>query len=501
VSSKSTASTLGNIFSSGDIIPEEKSRIAFLAAKSNSLPAYVLTTYASKTKPYVRVFQKKERIAGFRPGTSLYNKQAISKLIGYLNSTNNGKGELVWDIYRYAAIDFVVKELPALNKLVSEIGYEGSDHDAIEQIKTICVNAYDYGVTGDDVRKFYEICWIPRVPNIEEFLPLCLIQDEAREQKRQIRDLVESLEDLRKSLEDTSNQVKAQSKLIEKINNLASKDSDKISMVEAMTQSLTKEVDSRIEPFDDIVLQLDDKFRLLDQQVRERITAEALKTELDKLSKENKTAINQTQEIVSSALTKSADDISTELKDLESRFMSFSKESPAKTYLAPEASHTSPIVKYKSPLSAVLPCEHVPYKINRELDFLNSWKSYLQKHHNTPISFEQAIAYHAAFLSSNVIISGLSLVNSWIDCLGWRPFATHMVSSPIWTSEEDWSLGAEHVFCKNSKRIPRFLIIHNYDVGLVDCYLTPSLSLWALQGEPSGFSKIFFDPIQAGTHT
>lgn len=69
-----------------------------------------------------------------------------------------------------------------------------------------------------------------------------------------------------------------------------------------------------------------------------------------------------------------------------------------------------------------------------------------------------------------------------------------MAASPTWTSEEDWSQIAEHLFRRDSGRGPRFAVLHNYDVGLVNCYLCPSLVLWALRGDSRGLSKLFLVP-------
>ena len=60
-------------------------------------------------------FQKKEKIPGFRPGTEIYDQKAIPRIIRYMSDAKNGNYNFFWELYREAAIDYVVAELPYCN--------------------------------------------------------------------------------------------------------------------------------------------------------------------------------------------------------------------------------------------------------------------------------------------------------------------------------------------------------------------------------------------------
>ncbi len=361
-----------------------------------------------------------------------------------------------------------------------------------------------------DVKKLYESWWIPRIENIDELLKLCSIENETNTQKKQIIKLFENIEELKTSLKDLTDQISSQGELASGANDLAIENQDKIAATESSVGVLDKkvselgtkiisEINTHAKPLDEKISKLTERLKLLDQQVQQGVTTKDLKADLKKLSDETKTTMSQALQALSGQLTKSIkDDVSSEFKELESKFLSMTKEMIKKSGVSTEALANIPSAgaRYRSPLSSKLPGGTVPYRINQELDFINCWLSHLAVTQGIDISFEQAAAYHAAFLANHVIISDLRLIASWVDCLGWRQFAMHMVASPTWASEEDWGVGAEHLFKEESQHQPKLLMIHNYDVGLPDCYLAPSLLLWALHGDSKGLSKIFLIPSQ-----
>ena len=498
---------LGEFFESYKFTNEERLRLAGLAS-SGGLPSYILSKYATTTKAYREVFQKKEKIAGFRPGTPAYDKQAIPRIIKRLKETTGGDFKFFWELYRTSAITYVIEELPSLNSLLLETAAPANTEDTIEVLKTVCSSASEFGVSPDDIKKLYEAWWIPRIDSLEQLLPLCAIQDEARIQKRQSAKLVSELDNIKTAIKEVTDRLSAHVETTAEAEAAASVDREKISEIETLLQDLSKrmaelptvtDVDSIAKSLDERISKLNERLKPLEQIAKDGFTAKDLKAELKKSSDESRSALTKYQEISSASTKALKEEIGSRLNEIETQIASNAKELSKKRDVVASVVSTGTTLRYKSPLSAVLGSGPTPNKITHELDFINSWVSTLSRSHGVAVSFEQAVAYHCAYLANAVVVSELSLIRSWIDCLGWKPYTMHAVASPTWTSEEDWEAGARHLFAPHDGKLsPRILIIHNYDVGLSDCYLAPSLLLWSLHAEEKGLSKIFLVPSQQG---
>lgn len=155
-------------------------------------------------------------------------------------------------------------------------------------------------------------------------------------------------------------------------------------------------------------------------------------------------------------------------------------------------------IAYRSPLSSGNTEGAIPFKVNNEKVFLDSWFTCLARNYEIAITPEQLLAFHSVYSANRVVMTDRNLLSAWLDCLGWKRFVKHIVASPLWSKEEDWREGAEFVFeDRKDKLTPRILIIHNFDIGILDCYLSPTLLLWSLKARSSELTKIFLIPAES----
>lgn len=493
--------SLGDFFSAYTFPEEESLRLAALAAQEGSIAAHIITRYVTRTEFYQSHFVKREKIAGCRPGSPLYKQRAIQRIVGYLG---NNAGEplhvVAVRLYRAAASLFIEEELSNLNKLLTEIQVTEDTPSASDALKTVCSRAPDYGVTAEHITKFYEAWGIPRVDGFKDALSVWMQADEAHLQKRQLLSLASELSALRTELRDASAALAKQAESLERDHQEATADRERVrshnDTLESLSQRLadlvrgTESAEPRINALEERISRVSEK---VTQAHREQLSRQDLKADFHKLETSTKAAIGHASEATTAALSRALQqDIEALRGEFDSKLAAHAADL-SKRRESHSAVGGSVVVAtgYKSPLVGVLNHIPNPNKLTSEPDFVNSWKHHLSRSFDVVLSIEEAFAYHRAFLANHVVICDRALAQSWIDCLGWHSSTIHMAASPTWSSEEDWAQGAEHVFKRDQGRLARFVVIHNYDVGLTDCYLAPSLTLWALQGDARHLSKIF----------
>lgn len=506
---------LGKFFQSYEPPEDEKKRIAEIA-NNGGIPALIITKYAPETDPYRDRFIKEEQIPGFsRPGKGAWHKQATQRIIHYLKDSESWNTQFIWMLYQHSATQWVIKELPALNKLLSQVE-PPADDDPAEHLRAICSNAMEFGVTQDDVRKFYEAWWIPRTDRFEELLSLCLVNDEARVQSRKLALLSTAIEEVKKSVIELSATATSHSAANDSLKTLLENESTRIDNFESSMKHLrkalqttndaiTSAVSPKIRPLENSITNINAQLKKLEQLIKSSTSDGPTKVDLKKVADSLRAdvvkstaaaradlanGITASQEALAKSLK---ENLATGIAEFESKLTGAFKEIGKKRETAATQAPL-PTQVYVSPLSPFLSRAPLHPKLTSELDLVNSWITQLSRAEGITLSLEQAIAYHSMFLASYAVICEHRLVQLWIDCLGWQQHVMHLVASPVWSTEEDWAAGAEFLFKEKASRAPRILVIHNYDVGLPDCYLAPSLRLWSLHEEPKGLAKIFLIP-------
>ena len=482
---------IGSILPYYPITDAERQRISELM-RSERLPNYVFTRYASKTDWYKEGFEKRKQIDGFRKGKGGYHKQAIPILIDHLSHPSSPNYQLCWKIYQAAAIKYVQTELPLLDKLLVEVGYDGDENDSSQLLKSICSNAMDYDVTATDVAKFYEVWWLSRVENVDQILSLCAQHDESRVQARAIRKLSLLLDELNKSVVDLTQTFAAHSTRLAQSEAMTEKNNQKLSeqqnSITALKEHLANlstnfsEGANSIAVFEQRLNKLSEALIPLRQQVHDRVTTQALKTGIKDLREELRSLVDSAHDTQLATLkNETLDFIGDAINEFDQKLANFSADVETTTArtVGSGAARTSSS-RYESPLfSGLLDQSRLATKPAQELDFLMSWSRDLSgigfSHSN-----EALLAYHLILLASTVTVTSHKLAKSWINSLGWASFQKQIVATPTWSAEEDWASGVEYLFGDKASKEPKVLFIHNYDIGLVDCYLAPTLLHWAV---------------------
>jgi archaellum component FlaC len=414
-------------------------------------------------------------------------------------------------IYREAAVNFVIAELPELNHLLESIPYDGEEHDATRILISICSNAFEFNVQADAVRKFYEIWWIDRVDNFEEILLLCSKKNEGREQAKLINQITERLTKLEDTLKLLSAKLDEQSESTATATENVEQDRSRIAKIESSVQNATAQIientatvsktNAQIETLNDKVQALSESVETITQQVTKQAEIAGLQRQIDKLTAESGTILDIANEAATELVGSLAIELQGKIAEQSQNLAALSEQVAAGTLNKPTTATPTVIISgkapYQSPLSETIRSAPPAYKITTELEFLSVWQTMLSQQYDVQVPSELLAAYHSVFLANRTIVSDFKLASTWISCLGWSSFTKHLVASPLWSTEEDWHDGVAHLLAEpsSSAREPRHLMIHNYNVAVVDCYLVPTLLLWALRGQKRNvYQKLFLIP-------
>lgn len=502
IMSGQSKTNLGRVLQGLPFTDAERSRIAALA-KTGGLPRTLISKYALDTDVFRKYAKHWDEVNKFRPNTPKYKTIATDKLIDRLNSPSKKDYDFFWGIYRAAASKFVNTEMIPLDNLCVKVQYSGSLEPA-DLMRCICSNAIEFEVDPDSIRTFYEVWWIPRV-DIETLLSESMSKNELRLQQKAISKVTIAIDSLREQLTGLVTRVNAcetaQRQIAEQNKKASEKSVKHDNAIDALSNKaeetvniISQKIESAIVPVTKSVEQLSTKLSAIDKQAKDSVTEELLNSRLGMAISELKVSVNALSDDRNKALLQTTQE---QVSAIRTQLESLANELAARI-------DTSATAKggYKSLLSTGLPSTTTQsWKVTQEQEFLESWRSFLLREWSITLSQEHAIAYHAAFLANSAVITDYALVSSWISTLGWNAHAKHLVASPLWSAEEDWATGADHVFSQNPQRVPRLLVIHNYDNGLVDCYLSPSLLLWALQRSDKHLAKIFLIPTHYGTES
>jgi hypothetical protein len=494
--------SLGDFFSSLEFSDGEKARLAALAA-SGSTPRLIINKYVRRTEGYKEGFVRTEHIKGFRPGTQPYYEQATRRIVSSLAEPSHRNYSLYWGLYKDAAVIFIKRELPALDRLLTEVKPPDGPRPSTDMLKAICANASEYAVSSQDISTFYQIWGVARVENFETLLPQWLAADEASAQKRQLKRLLAETAALKALVEELGTTVRDHAKALAGEGKDTRASIEHRRSVDKAVQALSLQVSelhataSRTDStkgLNDRVSSLAEKVNRLADRVKER-RDEASLTDLHQLANDTKAGIAlAVRELTDAFSKKMGEQLSAAAGEQETKIAALHAELSSRRQITAQTGGGPSLVGYRSPLIGVHNRSQPTYKLSSELDFVKTWQHYLSRSHDIALTFEQAVAYHRAFLGSPVVVCERDYALSWIHCLAWQHFTLHMAASPTWSSEEDWAPGAEHLFRQDKGRSPQFLVIHNYDAGLPECYLAPSLALWALQRESPWRSKLFLVP-------
>lgn len=475
---------LGEIVSNLKYTDYEKDRIGNLLAENENV-ATIFKKYLTKSGLFKNIIRK-IKVRGWSKGRPGFETQAIKNIKADLIDERSKCRQDFWELYRHAIAHFIIEERPKLDYLLKSIYVNNDVYESSELIRLICLNAKEYEVSKETVEEFYNIWMFERTPNnISEHLSLCDKTDPIAALNKEIASLKETIS----SLEERADS------LTEKANQHSN---DIVS------------TDAKLKPLQDLVTDLQISIQRNEKNTQEELTLRD--SRIDEISKLIETEISQLTSTISSSestLTSAYDNLlkhQSELKQvINSKLQKALENIDAKSsetakstlnYLdskldaktAELAENTRPTITdatpatYRSPLTPdISDAQLRKGKIKTEWDFINIWTHHLKEEMDVYLTVQTATILHILFKASPVLlVDHIRLFKCWIRCLGWEQLEMDIAASPSWINEEDWAIGAKHLFLPSDNK-PRILAIHNYDVALTACYLTPTLTLWNLK--------------------
>lgn len=494
---------LADSFIAFPLIESEQARIAKLA-EVGGIPAHIIKIYSPETKPYQDVFQKKEKIpGGYRPGTPAYNKLATARLIGYLSKPQNLNYKFFWDIYKYSVLRFIDVEIPRIKALLSEVSCDELILDTRIFLERVCRNACEFGVTEENVKTIYELYWFPRVEEIESILPLCKTQDEQGANSRKLKRVAGQVESIEKKQQNIENQIstlldelrRANSEfselrtdmdsMLQKTNSIPEEFFLLKGMIQDQENSIRQELSKSLSSFTT-------RLKAIESTVSKSNQFGELRSDLKKLvasfQGEQKTAISALEEKLERTLNEKFEELQSAF---ESKIIGLRKEIDRQKSEKPTAQLNFPLLNSHPQLFAPLKVE---FQIKDEVSFVNSWMAVINSTKNAGATFDQLLAHHTLISASKVaIFSEMTVLDAWLKVTGWHSRAHHIVASPVWATESDWKEGVQFLLSTQAEG-PRILIIHDFNVAMAECYLSPWLKQWHIIGTNEGAVKIFLVP-------
>ena len=484
---------IGEFLSTLKFIDPHRSRISS-AIQKNGIPAELVTKYATSTKIYKEHFHKVIKLAGFRPGTPAFNKSAVSRILRDLESGGGKHSKYLWDLYKSCAFEYICDELSALNKLLGSVPLNESESDSENLLTKICSHAFEYHVSEQEVRALYEIWCIELPASPESIFKTCKIGDsEKRELRETIHEITGSIDNLNNNIEtlgaaieeikqDQAENVKEINTAVDDAISKAELACDQISEIERLTTQI-----NLLAPKSELA-KLNEDLNTLKEDIQANhfdINDYAKITEINELKESLNGSTKRKLAGIEASITAT---FQKSMSDLEDR-VGIKIENIKSTNSQQIISHD----EYQSPLEKRTTLEKPNFKISELNQLLHSWQKEIEKHDRS-FSIEELLLYHVFFSQHYLMIIDNPIVfKTWLNVTKWEYFSQDLVTSPMWLKEKDWKSGAQFLFGP-SKNEPRVLQFHNFDIGLVDSYLFPSVELWRLKNPGNTLGKIILYP-------
>ena len=484
---------------------EEKERIASLLGSKEHLARAIFKKYGQKTKGFKRGSKSlHSKIKGFRPGSPAYNARAIDHMLADLS--RNKAPNFFWNIYREAVTFFVEEDLPPLHSMMvsAEVKVEdnltNSEHSSFF-IRSICENASDYDVYDSDVELVYELWPVERLDNYEALLASCPKFDRVKMLEGVLFELSDDFGKLKDELADFAG--KSVTKFISKAHledsirkseNRNHKTTgqlirNEIHQVETKIHSSVKNLQEKLGKIQIAYTSIKSKIDLIERDIKG----------LKSLSKQNSTQISHVESSLAPALQGLDESLVSQLDEIKSsvsEIKNISEEHEKKICSSQidfqtSNSKTTPL---DVPVLNTAGCTAKPSNFSDvpEDRFVSEFMTCCYRR-GLDYSQDLIRLFHCIFKSSAVVhTSNTELISAWIETLGWESLVMRIAASPTWNDPADWSDARNYIFSADS--MPKVVYILDYDIGLVEAYLNPTLRLWMESTLPCTVSKLFLVP-------
>lgn len=498
----------------------EKARIANLLAEEESEANDVFFRHSLKTRIFPLVARTLHRkIHGYRVNTPTYQTRARAIILKDLQK--NRAPKKAWDIYQHSIASFVASELPALDELMREVEVDdNTEPNSRAILELIAKHSTAFEVDKDDIERIYELWPFERqddvagmLENCERFDRFVALEGRYRELRIQLHQLGEAVDEMSEAgshhTEDLAELKEGVTSLVTRfelesnrqadlINNLradtGSSDADRIDelaqQVADLTTSLAELATLRFSPLEESTARLNERIDRLRQDISSipeqavdegRVTShdESIKDLFERLE----VITTQVGEIDTRGRSALADVIERQeqlTEDVHSRHAALETliDEGAKNQLlhAEKVAPPDDIKRSLEDQGESLESNRID-EITDELELLKSFSTIVGSAENDNVLSSSLLCFHTLMKASPLlIVSDTSLVKKWISCMGWSHHTSSVVASPVWTRPDDWQAAFDSL--SDSSNDPRLVIVYDYDLGLVESYLNPTLRLW-----------------------
>lgn len=441
------------------------------------------------------------KINGFRKGSHGFYKKGVTQI--FIDLVKGSHDKRCWDAYKLGVGEFIDKNYKSFQNLLrnTKVPDDLPDEEILTQI---CLNAKYYKVTPERIEWFYNAYFLPRENELEKLLNLCLVGDPELDKEYRAREISEDLATLADRVEkieaESASKIDASESLVtaqdldSRIASLRIEESfaelqDSIQVLtdsnRAVSDSLVQ-IDSNLSRVEEFAKSLDFKTRKLQDSL------DSKHVKLRDLEKDRENIESNTRKFLEKEISIVKKDLVALCEELIA-----AQKVRLESLISTGSALGTPAAQFNTSHSH----REIPTStLKREAEFLEILSAEFARNGLTGKK-EVAYAFHRIFISNSVLVlDSTSVFDLWVDCLNWTSNNIDMVASPSWVSEEDWKVGSEYLF-RDSERLPNILKIFDFDVGVVEGYLRPTLKLWSLRNGNPKHAKLVLVPESPATFT
>jgi len=445
---------LGSAIASIEFSGAEKDRIAGSLARAEGLPYEVLTRHASSIHDnafWARQY-KTFNITGFRPVQPSASSLVLKRALGLAKSLNGSNVPKIWALYRNCAINYIVGELKELDELLLHEELQDVEGSLTLKIFTSIRRAAAlYKVPIEQIKALYEIWGFERIEGFDKLFESDLIDAGivSRLIEKQTGKLRSELLGTHKTLSlrcgefshDLETTRRQLDRLIEHtalVDNSISKMSGEIEDIRVAVKNI--------------------EFRPRNKDSRSRVT-------------DSETSTNTTK--VPQAGYEEFRSLQTSLGQNTKRLAKL--ESVVATLQSTELAHTQ--VQIRKAVSTNF------------LETVAACVAYLSNLGAESVSRGVIALYVELLKHSRVLISQRPQLLLELCSRLWGYEIRQIAASPLWTSSSDWREAFN--FIAHTDGNARGLVINDFDVGIQEAYLVPTLIEWQSAVHENSVSRIF----------
>lgn len=426
-----------------DFSPAEKDRLGRALADSESDQARMLESSPRMIRDpeFWGWAQKKFKVNGFRPGIPDAMRKVVQRAQAaaraHCSGTFDANWSSIWPLYRRAAHAYLQHDRPSLTELLEHerVGIDGPGSQTEQILRTVvkCLPLYDVPI--EHVRELYELWGLERTEHIEDILSDVSLRADA------VHRMID-------------NSVSALEKAIQK--ELATEREQHQRLWREHSQDLAS-----------VRVELTEMRRYMEQALSNKRSS-SLRTRASDISSSPlaSTTTDGTRALTHQQASPEADRVS--LEPLVARIESLGKQLKAlRSRLDEEPRNSDSDNRSSSNVS--------PREGSMPTQVMERWQAALVAT-GAPNSLNLAQIVLEVLRRSRVFLTREPRLLTELFTSVPDGQTRVIAASPLWLSDADWREGL--AFLEQEGKPPRLLVIENFDSGLQEAYLLPSLLAW-----------------------